>query len=48
MVSYRCTYRAVVEEEPCHFNLSENVQILNQQEFEENDASLKIKLTVDF
>ena len=46
VVSYRCIYRTQLEEEPCQFNLTDQVQILNEKEFNNQEEPLKIKLTV--
>ncbi|CAK8698070.1 unnamed protein product [Clavelina lepadiformis] len=43
VLSYRCVYRTVVDEDSCHFNITFNINELDENEQRENK---KIKLTV--
>ena len=44
VLSYRCTYRTVVDEDGCHFTVDHNVQIVN--EGSDDGPPMTIKLTV--
>ena len=46
VLSYRCIYRTLVEEESCHFTIVPDITITNQREYEDGEAPMKIKLTV--
>ncbi|XP_078491488.1 complement component C3 [Ciona intestinalis] len=44
ILSYRCTYRTVVEEESCHYNLSTTVRVMNPGA--QGPKRIKITITV--
>ena len=44
ILSYRCIYRTVVDEDGCHFTVNHDVQVVN--EGTENGHPMTIKLTV--
>ncbi|CAK8698072.1 complement C3-like [Clavelina lepadiformis] len=46
IVSYRCVYRTVVDEESCHFQINHNVIITNWDEVERNRVPMIIKITI--
>ena len=49
VLSYRCIYRTVVDEESCYFNIDYNTNILNLDEIEEirgGTTNLKMRMTV--
>ncbi|XP_076805082.1 complement C3-like isoform X2 [Clavelina lepadiformis] len=46
VLSYRCIYRTVVDEESCHFHITQNVHVLNANAIVTKGHPMKIKLTI--